>query len=135
MALRRIIKLKEGIKEARARELREVQMQIEAIKEQIKALEGEAEAVNEKAKVSFSEGLLFQYRALMARKKELTEKLRELEVLREERKEKLKQAYRDVKALDILRVNRERESMVKNLNFEFQKAGFLHLIKHRLWNG
>lgn len=134
MALKRIIKLKEGIKEARARELREVNVQIEAIKREIRLLEKEAEDVNRMAKESFSEGLLFQYRALMARKRELMERLCELESLREDRKEKLKQAYRDVKALDILRMNREKEDMAKNLSLEFQRAGFFHLIKQRLKN-
>lgn len=134
MMLKRIIKLKEGIKETRARELIHVNAHIEAIKKEIKALEAEAEGINERIKMSFSEGLIFQYRALMSRKRELTEKLHQLEALKEEKRERLKQAYKDVKSLDILRAKKEREIMVKNMNMDVQKAGFIHLIKGRFKN-
>ncbi len=135
MALKRIIKLKEGIKEAKARDFKKINTQVEHIKKEISTIEREAEEVNEKLKTVFSEGLIFQYRALMARKKELMEKLHELELIREKKREELKQAYRDLKALDILRINKEREDMIKSLNLEFQRAGFTHLVRQRFRNG
>ncbi len=134
MSLRRIIKLKEGIKELRARELKEVSMQIDALKEEVRLLELQAESINEELKVSFSHSLLIRYRALMARKKELTERIRQLELLRIEKRERLKEAYRDLKALEILRMNKERENTIKNLNIEFQRMGFMYLIGRRQKN-
>ncbi len=134
MSLRRIIKLKEGIKELRARELKEVSMQIDALKEEVRLLELQAESINEELKVSFSHNLLIRYRAIMARKKELTERIRQLELLRIEKRERLKEAYRDLKALEILRINKERENTIKNLNIEFQRMGFMHLIRRRQKN-
>lgn len=134
MSLRRIIKLKEGIKELRARELKEVSMQIDALKEEVRLLELQAESINEELKVSFSHNLLIRYRAIMARKKELTERIRQLELLRIEKRERLKEAYRDLKALEILRINKERENTIKNLNIEFQRMGFMHLIGRRQKN-
>lgn len=130
MSLKRIIKLKEGIKEARARELKELDMQIDALKEEVRLLDLQAESINEELKVSFSQSLLIRYKALMAKKKELTERIRQLELLRIE-KERLKEAYRDLKALEILRINKERENTIKNLNIEFQRMGFMHLIRRR----
>ncbi|MEJ7620292.1 MAG: hypothetical protein WKI46_05695 [Aquificaceae bacterium] len=134
MSLRRIIKLKEGIKELRARELKEVSMQIDALKEEVRLLELQAESINEELKVSFSHNLLIRYRAIMARKKELTERIRQLELLRIEKRERLKETYRDLKALEILRINKERENTIKNLNIEFQRMGFMHLIGRRQKN-
>ncbi len=131
MSLRRIIKLKEGIKELRARELKEVSMQIDALKEEVRLLELQAESINEELKVSFSHNLLIRYKAIMAKKKELTERIRQLELLRVEKRERLKEAYRDLKALEILRINKERENTIKNLNIEFQRMGFMHLIRRR----
>jgi len=134
MSLRRIIKLKEGIKELRARELKEVSMQIDALKEEVRLLELQAENINEELKVAFSHNLLIRYKALMAKKKELTERIRQLELLRVEKRERLKEAYRDLKALEILRISKEREKAVKNLNIEFQRMGFIHLISRRQKN-
>ena len=134
MSLRRIIKLKEGIKELRARELKEVSMQIDALKEEVRLLELQAESINEELKVSFSHNLLIRYRAIMARKKELTERIRQLELLRIEKRERLKETYRDLKALEILRMNKERENTIKNLNIEFQRMGFMYLIGRRQKN-
>ncbi len=134
MSLRRIIKLKEGIKELRARELKEVSMQIDALKEEVRLLELQAESINEELKVSFSHNLLIRYRAIMARKKELTERIRQLELLRIEKRERLKETYRDLKALEILRINKERENTIKNLNIEFQRMGFMYLIGRRQKN-
>ncbi len=134
MSIKRIIKIKDGIKEARARELKEINMRIEIIKKEIRLLENNADSINEEIKESFSEGLLFQYRALMARKRELTEELRKLKLLKEEKKEKLKQAYRDIKALDIISLNKEKENMAKNLNLESQNLGFMYLIRQRYRN-
>ncbi len=131
MRIKRIIKLKEGIKESKVRELKEVSIQIDAIKEEVRLLDLQAESINEELKTSFSQGLLIRYRALMAKKKELTERIRELELLRSEKREKLKEAYRDLKALEILRINKEREDIIKNLNIEFQRMGFMHLIRRR----
>ncbi len=131
MRIKRIIKLKEGIKESKVRELKEVSIQIDAIKEEVRLLDLQAESINEELKTSFSQGLLIRYRALMAKKKELTERILELELLRAEKREKLKEAYRDLKALEILRINKEREDIIKNLNIEFQRMGFMHLIRRR----
>ncbi len=131
MRIKRIIKLKEGIKESKVRELKEVSIQIDAIKEEVRLLDLQAESINEELKTSFSQGLLIRYRALMAKKKELTERIRQLELLRSEKREKLKEAYRDLKALEILRINKEREDIIKNLNIEFQRMGFMHLIRRR----
>ncbi len=131
MRIKRIIKLKEGIKESKVRELKEVSIQIDAIKEEVRLLDLQAESINEELKTSFSQGLLIRYRALMAKKKELTERISELELLRSEKREKLKEAYRDLKALEILRINKEREDIIKNLNIEFQRMGFMHLIRRR----
>ena len=51
-----------------------------------------------------------------------------------EKRERLKEAYRDLKALEILRINKERENTIKNLNIEFQRMGFIHLIRRRQKN-
>ncbi len=134
MPLRKIIRLKEFVKDSRARELKEVSMQIEALKEEVKHIELQSESINEELKVSFSHNLLIRYKALMARKKELTERIRQLELLRIEKRERLKEAYRDLKALEILRINKERENTIKNLNIEFQRMGFMHLIRRRQKN-
>ncbi len=134
MPLRKIIRLKEFVKDSRARELKEVDMQIEALKEEVKHMDLQAESINEELKVSFSHSLLIRYKALMAKKKELTERIRQLELLRSEKRERLKEAYRDLKALEILRINKERENTIKNLNIEFQRMGFIHLIRRRQKN-
>ena len=72
MPLRKIIRLKEFVKDSRTRELKEVDMQIEALKEEVKHIDLQAESVNEELKVAFSHSLLIRYKALMAKKKELT---------------------------------------------------------------
>ncbi|WPM31809.1 hypothetical protein IAE16_08280 [Hydrogenobacter sp. T-2] len=134
MPLRKIIRLKEFVKDSRVRELKEVNMQIEALKEEVRLLDLKAESINEELKVSFSHSLLIRYKAIMAKKKELTERIRQLELLKVEKRERLKEAYRDLKALEILRINKERENIRKNLNIEFQRMGFIHLIRRRQKN-
>ncbi len=85
MPLRKIIKLKEFVKDSRARELKEVDMQIKALKEEVKHIDLQAESVNEELKLAFSHSLLIRYKALMAKKKELTERIRQLELLKVEK--------------------------------------------------
>lgn len=129
MGLRRIIKIKEGIKEARARELREVEMQISYLKREIESIERIQEEINLTIKTSFSEGLLFQYRSLMSKKKDLLKRLSQLEAIREEKKHRLKEAYRDVKALEILKEVWDKNQRSREASLEAQRSGFLHLIK------
>ncbi len=131
MGLKKIIRIKEGIKEVRSKELREIDMQIEATKKDLKLLESQAEHINEQVKVSFSEGLLFQYRSLISRRKELLKKLYELELLKERKREKLKEVYRDIKSLDILRTNMEKENLARAFNLDFQRSSFMYLVKRR----
>lgn len=129
MSLRRIIKIKEGIKEARARELKEVEMQISMLRKEVERIEVLQEEVNRSIKTSFSEGLLLQYRSLHSQKRELLERITRLEVRKEEKRKRLKEAYRDLKALELLRDMRRREERSRFANLEAQKSSFLHLIK------
>lgn len=46
MNLRRIIKIKEGIKDSKVRELKEINKQIELLKEKLQSIENMAEEVN-----------------------------------------------------------------------------------------
>ncbi|MFN4319498.1 MAG: hypothetical protein ACK4FY_03330 [Aquificaceae bacterium] len=88
-----------------------------------------AEEINNLIKSSFSEGLLLRYRAILSKKKDLLNKLKELKRLKEERKERLKEAYKDIKALEILKENFDRIQRLKTNNLEAQNVNFMHLIK------
>ncbi|MCS7196270.1 MAG: hypothetical protein NZ827_03270 [Aquificaceae bacterium] len=129
MSLKRIIRIKEGIKDVRARELKEVEMQIGRLRRELERIEVLQEEVNQNIKTSFSEGLLIQYRSLHSQKRELLERIAKLEAVKEERRKRLKEAYRDLKALELLRDMRRREERSRSANIEAQRAGFLHLIK------
>ncbi|MFN3471873.1 MAG: hypothetical protein ACK4LT_00920 [Aquificaceae bacterium] len=129
MDLRRIIKIKEGIKDLRSKELKEIDMQINLIKKEIQQIDAVAEEINNLIKSSFSEGLLLRYRAILSKKKDLLNKLKELKRLKEERKERLKEAYKDIKALEILKENFDRIQRLKTNNLEAQNVNFMHLIK------
>lgn len=129
MNLRRIIGVKEGIKEIRSKELKEIDMQISLIKREIERIEAVAEEVNNLIKASFSEGLIFRYKAILSKKKDLLEKLNQLKLLREERRQKLKEVYRELKALEILKEKWDKMERIKATNIEAQKVNFIHLIK------
>ncbi len=135
MSIKRIIRIKEGIKELRARELLQIEANIRLLEREIDSLEKEASRVNEEAKNSFSEALYAKYMALVARKKELQAKLLQLRSIREEKREKLKEAYRDIKALEIVKERREELERARNLNIELQNTGFLHLVRQFYRNG
>ena len=102
MDLRRIIKIKEGIKDLRSKELKEIDIQIDLIKREIQQIDTVIEEINNLIKASFSEGLLLRYRAMLSKKRDLLNKLTELKQFKEERKQRLKEAYKDLKALEIL---------------------------------
>lgn len=74
--LNKIIKLKEGLKESRLRELLQVEKSIEALATQIRLLEEQMKEVEDRLKENFSEGLLFRYRALLSKKEECLKALR-----------------------------------------------------------
>ena len=60
MDLRRIIKIKEGIKDLRSKELKEIDIQIDLIKREIQQIDTVIEEINNLIKASFSEGLLLR---------------------------------------------------------------------------
>jgi len=66
MDLRRIIKIKEGIKDLRSKELKEIDIQIDLIKREIQQIDTVIEEINNLIKASFSEGLLLRYRAMLS---------------------------------------------------------------------
>lgn len=129
MSLKRIIRVKEGIRDMRSRELKEIDMQISLIKKEIQQIEALAEEINDLIKTSFSEALLFRYRAMLSKKKDLLNKLRELKLLKEEKRQRLREVYRELKALEILKENLERMQRFRTANIEAQRINFIHLIK------
>ncbi|MFN7065585.1 MAG: hypothetical protein ACK4OF_05510, partial [Aquificaceae bacterium] len=116
-------------KERRARELREISMQIELLREEVQRIEAMAEEVNNLIKASFSEGLLFRYRSLQSRKREILEKISQLELLKEEKRQRLKEAYRKLRALSLIKEQGDARERAKKVNLEAQEVSFLHLIK------
>jgi len=129
MDLRRIIKIKEGIKDLRSKELKEIDIQIDLIKREIQQIDTVIEEINNLIKASFSEGLLLRYRAMLSKKRDLLNKLKELKRLKEERKQRLKEVYKDLKALEILKENFDKMQRFKTNNLEAQNVNFMHLIK------
>lgn len=129
MNIKRVMKIKEGIKEEKAREVREIDLYIDHLKKAIREVEEKAEEINKLIKDSFSEGLIFKYRALLSKREELLKKISQMEALREEKKKGLKNAYRDLKALEILKKNWDSNNRVRGIRVEVQNLGFFHLIK------
>ncbi|MFN3598231.1 MAG: hypothetical protein ACK4VK_00635 [Aquificaceae bacterium] len=129
MNLKRIIKIKEKIKDSRARELKEIDMQIDLLRKEVQKFENIAEEVNNLIKTAFSEGLLFKYRALLSQKKDLLEKIARLELIREEKKQRLMEVHKKLKALNILKEQRDVKERSRALNFEGQNTSFFHLMK------
>ncbi|MCS7306929.1 MAG: hypothetical protein NZ526_00080 [Aquificaceae bacterium] len=129
MSLKRVIKVKEGIKDARARELKEVEARIESLRRELRETERAQEIVNEFVKSSFSEGLLIHYRYLETKKKQIMQEIDRLNSAREEKRLRLKEVYRDLKALEIIKEMKDREERARNTSVESQRSGFFYLVK------
>lgn len=129
MNIKRVIRIKEGIKEERAREVKEIDLHIDHLKKAIREIEERAEEINRLIKESFSEGLIFKYKALLSKKGELLKKLSQMEALRGEKKRELKNAYKDLKALEIIKKNWDSKNRIRSTRLEVQGLDFLHLIK------
>lgn len=132
MSLKRIIKLKEGIKEERAREIRQIEMQMQALRKEIERIEAQAEELNESIKAEFSYELLIRYRALLSMKKELLSELARLDELKRIKKQALREVYKDIKALETIKLKADWEERRKSLRLELQNTEFMHLIKGRM---
>ncbi|RMH80366.1 MAG: hypothetical protein D6674_03840 [Acidobacteria bacterium] len=132
MSLKRIIKLKEGIKDERAREIRQIEMQIQALKKEVERIEAQAEDLNEKIKAEFSYELLIRYRALLSTKKEILLELARLDELKRSKKQDLREVYRDIKALETIKLKADWEERRKSLSLELRDTEFMHLIKERM---
>ena len=66
---------------------------------------------------------------MLSKKRDLLNKLTELKQFKEERKQRLKEAYKDLKALEILKENFDRMQRFKTVSLEAQNVNFMHLIK------
>ncbi|MCS6999200.1 MAG: hypothetical protein NZ827_00835 [Aquificaceae bacterium] len=133
MSLKRIIRIKENLKELRLRELREIERMMASLKKKIEEVEKVQEELNRRIKSNFSEGLLLRYRALDSQRRRMLEELELLKTLHQEKKNSLREIYKDVKVLGILRERLEKEGMGKSQSLEAQKSAFLHII--RRWKG
>ncbi len=129
MDIGRVIKIKEGIKEEKVRELKNIDAQIRSIEFEIQRLDEIAEEINSLVKENFSEDLIIRYRAVLSKKKDLLARLFALNQIKEEKMQEVKQIYKDVKALELLKGLLDRKNKLREHNISMQESNFIHLMR------
>ncbi len=133
MNLGRILRIKEVEEKEKARKLKEIEEEINKLKEEKKQLEKEIELCNKELQTNPDPmRVITHQRALISRLELVNSKLRELKELKKKESEKLKDLKREEKAVSILRDKNAYEEYAQNLRREFLQLGFIQLIKKSL---
>ena len=124
-----VLRIKEWQKKERARELEQLRVSAQALKEEIDLLEERMAELERIIKQAFSFEKLIEYKSLLSKKGELERALGDLEREAEKKKDELRLIYKDIKAVEVVKGRLETEMRRKESSLEMQRANFLHLIK------
>ncbi|HIC97699.1 MAG TPA: hypothetical protein EYP11_04810 [Aquificaceae bacterium] len=133
MNLRRILRIKKIEERERARELRDLEEEINKLKEEREGYELQLRAY-EKELTDCKDALrlILRQKAMLEKIREIEDHIKRLERARAEALNNLRELKREEKALDILKDKTSKESYAKTLRREFLQVGFIHILKKGL---
>lgn len=131
--IKKVLKLKEDIKEGKLREVKAIERQINDLWHQITEIERFLEEINEQAKSNFSYELVIRYKSLQSKRRELETKIEELEKERQTKLMEIKELYKEIKALNVIKERLDRENTIRSLNIESQRNDFLYFIRKKFF--
>ena len=132
MEIEKVLKIREHLKEEKVRELNSINQEIYQINELMENLEKRIEQVSDMLKKDFSYELLVEERALIYKLKQLEKSLNALLEKRERKADELKEEYREIKSLERIKSNMDRENYRKESMVEQINLNFLYNIKRNM---
>ncbi len=129
MDIDRVLKLKEKVKDEKAKEISAIDQDIRMLLKDMQELRSQIDTLNAQLKDCFSFETLIKQRAMLSTLAQYEKTLRDLQNVREEKSEELKEIYTEIKSLEKIKAIVDEDNRRKQTQIEQINLSFLHNIK------